>query len=346
MGTQIRSRFWWATKQPYLRMGAIPQSWRNPLSWQSRMLRKPGTPLFGQEQSHHGRSWRTCWSPVSKGFRRSRLLLKLCSSAHKIAKNTSRRMFEGSCVWEHKRPQCPMKSSLRPWSKVFGQDLRPNTSPGNPLRLWRSCFRRWMSSSGPIMISARGGNKLIGFLRWLGASEDESTLGMSDQSTTPVRVIIEEASFRDHSIAHSLQGSSRAISGHQLQGAEAAGASEEDMGINLGNSIAYSVVRTRATLQERARSPSRSKKRLPKQKHDRISRSRFYKLLCATLPIYQNTWVINLQLMLLRQVIHKLPGLSSHCHHHCHLLIPEASSQKGTIMLNSSSTSERSPKLV
>jgi hypothetical protein len=27
----------------------------NLSSWQSRMLHKPGTPLFGQEQSHHGR---------------------------------------------------------------------------------------------------------------------------------------------------------------------------------------------------------------------------------------------------------------------------------------------------
>jgi hypothetical protein len=158
----------------------------------------------------------------------------------------------------------------------------------------------------------------------------------------------EEASFRGHSIAHSLQGSSRALSGHQLQGAELAGASEEDMGISLGNSTAYSVVRTRATLQEHARSPFRSKKRLPKQKPGRISRSRFYILLRATLPIYQNTWVINLQLLLLRQVIHKLPGPSFHYHHHhhCHLLIPEASSQKGTNMLNSSATSGRSPKLV
>jgi hypothetical protein len=196
------------------------------------------------------------------------------------------------------------------------------------------------------MISAKGERKLIGFLRRLGASEDESTLGMSDQSTTPVRVMTEEASFRDHSIAHSLQGSSRALSGHQLQGAEAAGASEEDMGINLGNSIAYSVVKTRAILQEHARSLFRSKKRLPKQKRDRISRSRFYILLRATLPTYQNTWVINLQLLLLRQVIHKLPSLSSLCHHHCHLLIPEASSQKGTSMPNNSVTSERSPKLV
>ena len=163
---------------------------------------------------------------------------------------------------------------------------------------------------------------------------------MSDQSTTLDRVRIEEASFRGHSIAHNLQGSSKALSGHQLQGAEVAGASEEDMGISPGNSTTYSVVRTRATLQEHVRSPFRSKKRLPKQKRGRINRSRFYTLLRATLPIYQNTWVINLQLLLLRQVIHKLPGLSSHCHHHCHLLIPEASSQKG------STTSGRSPKLV
>jgi hypothetical protein len=155
----------------------------------------------------------------------------------------------------------------------------------------------------------------------------------------------EEASFRGHNIAHNLQGRSKALSGHQLQGAEAAGASEEDMGINPGNSIAYSVVRTRATLQKHARSPFRSKKRLPKQKRGRIIRSRFYILLHATLPTYQNTWVINLQLLLLRQVIHKLSSLSSHCHHHCHLLIPEASSQKGTITPNSA-TSGRSPKLV
>jgi hypothetical protein len=118
------------------------------------------------------------------------------------------------------------------------------------------------------------------------------------------------------------------------------------MGINPGNSIAYSVVKTRATLQEHARSPFRSKRRLPKQKRDRISRSRFYILLRATLPTYQNTWVINLQLLSLRQVIHKLPGLSSHYHHLFHLLIPEASSQKGTSTPNSSATSGRSPKLV
>jgi hypothetical protein len=37
-----------------------------------------------------------CLSPVSKGFRRSQSLLKLCSRAPKIMKNTFRRMSEGS----------------------------------------------------------------------------------------------------------------------------------------------------------------------------------------------------------------------------------------------------------
>jgi hypothetical protein len=81
---------------------------------------------------------------------------------------------------------------------------------------------------------------------------------MSDQSTTLVRMMTEEDSFRGHNTAHSLQGSNKAPLGHQLQGAEAAGASEEDMGISPGKSIACSMVKTRATLKERVRSPFRS----------------------------------------------------------------------------------------
>jgi hypothetical protein len=77
--------------------------------------------------------------------------------------------------------------------------------------------------------------------------------------------MIEEASFRGHNIAHNPQGNSKAPSGHQPQGVEAAGASEEGMAISPGSSTAYSVVKTRATLQEHARSPFRSKRKLPKQ---------------------------------------------------------------------------------
>jgi hypothetical protein len=76
---------------------------------------------------------------------------------------------------------------------------------------------------------------------------------MSDLSTAPVRMMTKEASFRGLNTPHSLRDSSKAPSGHQLQGAEAVGASGEDMGINPGESIAYSVVRTRDTLQKPAR---------------------------------------------------------------------------------------------
>jgi hypothetical protein len=67
-------------------------------------------------------------------------------------------------------------------------------------------------------------------------------------------MMTKEASFRDHIIPHDLRDSSKAPSGRQLQGVEAAGASKEDMGISPGNFIAYSMVRTKATLQEPARS--------------------------------------------------------------------------------------------
>jgi hypothetical protein len=77
---------------------------------------------------------------------------------------------------------------------------------------------------------------------------------MSDQFIALVRMMTKEASFRGHNTPHSLRDSNKVPSGHQLQGAEAAGAEAEDMGISPGKSITYSVVRTRATLQERAKS--------------------------------------------------------------------------------------------
>jgi hypothetical protein len=126
-----------------------------------------------------------------------------------------------------------------------------------------------------------------------------------------------EANFRGHSTPHNLRGNNKALSGRRLQGAEAPGASEEDMGISLGRFIAYSMVRTRAILQECAKSPFRSRRRSRKPKLGRISRSRSFTLLRATLPTYQNMWAILLQLLLLRLAIHRLPGHNSHPHHHC-----------------------------
>jgi hypothetical protein len=110
-------------------------------------------------------------------------------------------------------------------------------------------------------------------------------------------------------------------------------------------SIAYSVVRTKVILQECAKSPFRSKRRSQKPKLGRISRSRSCTLLRATLPTYQNMWAIILHLLLLRLAIHRLPGYSSHPHHHYNRPIPEVSSQKGASTPNSNVNSGRNLKL-
>jgi hypothetical protein len=185
----------------------------------------------------------------------------LCSNARKTTKSTFRHMYEGSCDWGHKRLRCPMRLSLKPWSRVFAQDLLPNILPGSPHKLWRSCFKRWMSTSGLTMTSAKEGRKLTDSLRWPRASEEESTRGMSGQFITPLRVMTKEVSCIGHSIPHNHRGSNKALSGRQLQEAEALGASEEDMGISPGRSTAYFVVKTRAILQECAKSPSKSRRR-------------------------------------------------------------------------------------
>jgi hypothetical protein len=92
------------------------------------------------------------------------------------------------------------------------------------------------------------------------ASEGEFILDMSDRFI-PLRMMTGEASSRGRNILPRLRGSSKAILGLQLQGAEAPGASEEDLGISPGKFIAYSVVRTRATPPGCAMSPSRNKRK-------------------------------------------------------------------------------------
>jgi hypothetical protein len=64
----------------------------------------------------------------------------------------------------------------------------------------------------------------------------------------------EEASLKGHNTTPNLQANNKALLGHQPQGAEAAGASEEGTGINLEDYIAYSVEKIRATLQELSKS--------------------------------------------------------------------------------------------
>jgi hypothetical protein len=95
-----------------------------------------------------------------------------------------------------------------------------------------------------------------------------------------------EVNLKGHNTAPNLQDNNKALSGHQSQGAEATGASEEDTEISPEGYIVYSMVKIRVTPQEHAKLQYRSKRRLPKLRRDRVSRSRFYILLHATLPMY------------------------------------------------------------
>jgi hypothetical protein len=65
-------------------------------------------------------------------------------------------------------------------------------------------------------------------------------------------------------------------------------ASEEGLVISPGNCTAYSVAKTKDTLQGRAKSRSRSRRKSMKPKHDKVSRSRSCILLRATLHISQS----------------------------------------------------------
>jgi hypothetical protein len=110
-----------------------------------------------------------------------------------------------------------------------------------------------MSTSGPIMISAKEGRKHTSFLRWPGASEEDFTPGTSGQSIMPIQVMIKEVNPKGNNTAPSHQGHNKAPSGHQPQEAEGAEASEADTEISPEDYFAYSTVKTKATTQEHAK---------------------------------------------------------------------------------------------
>jgi hypothetical protein len=138
------------------------------------------------------------------------------------------------------------------------------------------------------MIFGKEGKKLTDTLKWLGAPEEDSTPGMSGQSIMPTQVMTGEAKPKGNNIAHNHQGRNKVPLGHQPQEAEGVEASEEDMEISLGDYFVCSAAKTKATPQERAKSRFRRRKRLPKLKHGRFSRSRSYIPLHAILPTSQS----------------------------------------------------------
>jgi hypothetical protein len=85
-----------------------------------------------------------------------------------------------------------------------------------------------MNTSELIMISGKEGKKLTDTLRWSGASEEDSTLGMLGQSIMPAQVMIGEANPKGNITTPNRRGRNKVPLGHQLQEAEGAEALEED----------------------------------------------------------------------------------------------------------------------
>jgi hypothetical protein len=167
--------------------------------------------------------------------------------------------------------------------------LPPNILSESPHKPLRSSFRRWTSTSRSIMISAKEGKKHTSFLKWLGASEEDFIPGMSGQSITPISTMKGPIMLRTAIITHSLRACNRLLIDHQLWEAEEEEALvEEGSVINPGSCTASSVARTRVTQQGYARSQFRSKRKLLKLRCGRISRSKSFILLRATLHTSQN----------------------------------------------------------
>jgi hypothetical protein len=108
-----------------------------------------------------------------------------------------------------------------------------------------------MSTSELTMTFDKEGKKPTDTLKWPGASEGDSTLGMSGQSIMVAQVMTEEVKLKGSSIAPNHQGHNKAPSGHLLKEAEAAEASEKDTEINPENYIVCSTAKIKGIPQER-----------------------------------------------------------------------------------------------
>jgi hypothetical protein len=111
------------------------------------------------------------------------------------------------------------------------------------------------------MIFSKEGKKPTNTLKWPGASERDSTPGMLGQSIMPAQVTTGETKPKGSSTAPNHKGHNKVPSSHQLQEAEGAEASEEDMEISPGNCFVCSAAKTKGIQQERARLQFKSKKR-------------------------------------------------------------------------------------
>jgi hypothetical protein len=130
-----------------------------------------------------------------------------------------------------------------------------------PHQLWRRFYKRWTIIWEPTMTSGKEGKKPTDTLRWLGASEEDSTQGMSGRSIILAQVKTGEVILKGINTTLNHQEHSKAPSGHQPQEAEEEEASEEDTTHNQEGCFACSMEKIRGIQLGHAKSRYRSKRK-------------------------------------------------------------------------------------
>jgi hypothetical protein len=103
--------------------------------------------------------------------------------------------------------------------------------------------------------------------------EEDSTLGMLGRFIIPEQMTTGGIIPKHNNTALNPQGRNKVLSGHQLQEAEGAEASEEDIEISPRNCFVCSAAKTKAYHKDVPSHDSEEKKKLLKLKHGKISRT-------------------------------------------------------------------------
>jgi hypothetical protein len=154
-----------------------------------------------------------------------------------------------------------MRVLLKPWSRGFDQDQQHNILLENLHKLWRSFYKRWTNISRLTTTFDREEKRPADTPRWLGASEEGSTLDMSWRFITLAQVMIEAIILKGINTALSHQEHNKAPSGHQLQEVEEEEASAKGSTPNQEGCFAYSVEKTKDIQQGRAKSRSGNRRK-------------------------------------------------------------------------------------
>ena len=151
-------------KQLYLHMEAMQLSWPSPSSWQFGMWPKHGSSLRPETIT----SWQKLKDMLVTNFQGFQTkpvtaqALFQCTQDHEEYLQAYVRRF---LRLRAQAPTVPNEIVIEAMIKGLCPGPTAQYFARKPHRPWRSCFRRWMNTSGLTMTSAKEGKKHTGSLK-------------------------------------------------------------------------------------------------------------------------------------------------------------------------------------